>query len=76
MEEIHFNVYQLSKRWGLAPGTLDRWRQRGKGPRFLKIGGHVVYRLCDIQAYEDQQVHQITDKDQGILLDTANAQAA
>lgn len=76
MEEVHFNVYQLSKRWGLAPGTLDRWRQRGRGPRFLKIGNHVVYRICDIRAYEEQQVHQITDKDPGVPMDATEFKAA
>ncbi|MDE2029182.1 MAG: helix-turn-helix domain-containing protein [Alphaproteobacteria bacterium] len=75
MEEIHFNVYQLAKRWGLSPDTLDRWRQRGKGPRFLKIGGHVVYRIADIKDYEEQQLRQITDKDPGVPLN-ASARAA
>ncbi len=63
---IHFNVAKLAERWGLAAGTLDRWRQRGRGPRFLKIGNHVVYRLCDIEDYENAQIHQITDKDPGV----------
>lgn len=76
MEEIHFNVYQLSKRWGLSTGTLDHWRRYGKGPRFLKIGGHVLYRLCDIKAYEEQQVRQTTIKDPGVPLTGNDAQAA
>ena len=65
---VHFNVYDLSKRWGLAPKTLDRWRQRGIGPRFLKIGGHVVYRKQDIEAYEEAQLKSITEKDMGVAL--------
>ena len=76
MEERHLNVYQLSKRWGLSPKTLERWRQRGVGPLFLKIGGHVVYRLCDIEAYEQRQLHQITTKDPGVPLTGNDAQAA
>ena len=76
MEEAHLNVYQLSKRWGLSTGTLDHWRRYGKGPRFLKIGGHVLYRLCDVKAYEEQQVRQTTAKDPGVLLDTSNVEAA
>ncbi|MDE1901039.1 MAG: helix-turn-helix domain-containing protein [Alphaproteobacteria bacterium] len=76
MEERHLNVYQLSKRWGLNPKTLDRWRQRGCGPLFLKIGGHVLYRLSDIDAYEQQQLHQITDKDPGVPLSHTAARAA
>jgi DNA-binding transcriptional MerR regulator len=76
MEERHLNVAQLSRRWGLAPKTLDRWRQRGIGPQFLKIGGHVIYRLCDIEAYEQQQTLQITVKDPGVPLTGNDAQAA
>ena len=76
MEEAHLNVYHLSKRWGLSTGTLDHWRRYGKGPRFLKIGGHVLYRLCDIRAYEEQQVRQTTVKDRGVLLAPSNVEAA
>jgi hypothetical protein len=39
---------------------LERWRWTGQGPRFLKIGGRVVYRLCDIEAYEAEQLRTST----------------
>ncbi|MDE1900951.1 MAG: helix-turn-helix domain-containing protein [Alphaproteobacteria bacterium] len=68
MAEKHLCVSKLAERWGLNPKTLDRWRQRGCGPRFLKIGGHVLYRVRDIEAYEDNQLRQITDKDPGVPL--------
>jgi len=32
--------------------TLERWRWTGDGPKFLKVGGRVVYRLSDIEEYE------------------------
>jgi hypothetical protein len=66
--KTHLNIYDLSKRWGLAPKTLDRWRQRGVGPLFLKLGGHVVYRLIDIEAYEMANLKSTTNKHQGYLL--------
>lgn len=59
----HFNVYDLSKRWKMSHRTLNRWRQRGTGPRFLKIGGHVMYRKEDIEAFEAAVLKSITDKD-------------
>ncbi len=65
---VHLKKYDLSKRWGLAPKTLDRWRQRGVGPLFLKIGGHVVYRLIDVEAYELANLKSTTNKHQGSLL--------
>ena len=42
----------LARRWGLSPSTLERWRHDGTGPAFLKIGGRVVYRMEDIEAFE------------------------
>ena len=48
----HLNQVQLSRRWSLSPRTLERWRWEGRGPQYLKIGGRVVYRLSDIEAYE------------------------
>lgn len=64
----HFNVYDLSKRWKLAPKTLDRWRQQGTGPCFLKFGGRVIYRKEDIEAYEKENVRKATEKHEGDIL--------
>jgi len=32
---------------------LQRWRTVGEGPPHLKIVGKVLYRLKDIEAYEE-----------------------
>lgn len=36
----------------VASATLATWRSRGTGPRFVKIGGRVLYRLADVIAWE------------------------
>jgi hypothetical protein len=46
----------LARRWNISPRTLERWRWLGTGPRYLKIGGRVVYRLDDIEAFEIAQL--------------------
>ena len=56
----HLNQVELSRRWSISPRTLERWRWLGQGPRYLKIGGRVVYRLDDIETYEAQQVRTST----------------
>ena len=56
----HLNQVELSRRWSISPRTLERWRWLGQGPRYLKIGGRVVYRLDDVEAYEAQQVRTST----------------
>jgi Helix-turn-helix domain len=48
----HLNQIDLARRWQISPRTLERWRWLGIGPRYIKIGGRVVYRLEDIEAYE------------------------
>lgn len=52
----HFNQVDLSRRWNISPRTLERWRWLKQGPRYLKIGGRVVYRLEDIEAFERAQI--------------------
>jgi hypothetical protein len=51
----HFNQVDLSRRWNLSPRTLERWRWLKQGPEYLKIGGRVVYRLEDVEAFETAQ---------------------
>lgn len=76
MEERHINVFQLANRWSMNPKTLERWRWQGCGPKFLKIGGKVIYRLQDIEDYEAANLRTVTDKDRGIRLQGKSAQAA
>lgn len=56
----HIDQRELSKRLGVSLRTLERWRWVGIGPRFIKIGGRVRYRLCDIEAYEHSRLCQST----------------
>ena len=55
----HLNQVDLSRRWSLSPRTLERWRWLDQGPSFLKVGGRVVYRLEDIEAFEARGLHRI-----------------
>jgi hypothetical protein len=43
----------LADRWVCSVARLQRWRTVGEGPQYLKIVGKVLYRLKDIQAYEE-----------------------
>lgn len=54
----HFNQIELAIRWNISPRTLERWRWTGEGPRYLKVGGRVVYRLEDIEAFEIENLRQ------------------
>ena len=61
----HFDQKRLANRWLISPRTLEQWRWQGRGPRYLKIGGRVVYRLSDVEAFEVGQPsrqHQWSDR--------------
>ncbi len=60
MSDPHLSQTELANRWRMSPRTLERWRFTGEGPRFMKIGGRVVYRLEDIVAFEALQLRQVT----------------
>ena len=52
MATKHLNQIDLAARWNISHRTLERWRWTGEGPRFVKLGGRVVYRLEDVEEYE------------------------
>jgi predicted site-specific integrase-resolvase len=56
----HLNQRELAERWNISARSLERWRWIGEGPRFLKLGGRVVYRLEDIERYESEQLRDST----------------
>jgi len=56
----HLNQTDLSRRWKVSPRTLERWRWVGVGPVFLKVGGRILYRLEDVEAFEARQRRQCT----------------
>jgi Helix-turn-helix domain len=62
MTDIHFSQRDLARRLGLSPRTLEGWRWRGTGPRFVKAGGRVLYRLEDVEAFEETQLRQSTPR--------------
>jgi hypothetical protein len=52
----HLNQRDLADRWRMSGRTLERWRLLRQGPPFLKLGGRVVYRIEDIEAFEAAQL--------------------
>jgi hypothetical protein len=54
----HLNQIDLSRRWKLSPRTLERWRWLRQGPRYVKVGGRVIYRLEDVETYEAEHLCQ------------------
>lgn len=57
MQITHLHQEDLARRWRISGRTLEGFRTRGIGPPYLKIGGRVVYRLADIEAFEEANLH-------------------
>ncbi|QUD90421.1 helix-turn-helix transcriptional regulator [Phenylobacterium montanum] len=50
---------------GLSGRTLEKHRTYGTGPRYSKIGGRVVYRIEDLQAWVDRGAKSSTSDETG-----------
>ncbi|MBU8538724.1 helix-turn-helix transcriptional regulator [Falsiroseomonas tokyonensis] len=50
----HLTSAQLAEREGVDIRTVQRWRQDGSGPPYLRMPGGrlVVYRESDVEAWE------------------------
>lgn len=60
----------------LSGRTLEKHRCYGTGPRYSKIGGRVVYRVEDLQAWAERGAKQSTSDDTGEVVLPAKRHAA
>ena len=50
--KLYLKPEDLAIRWDMNPDTLKRWRARGYGPRFKKMGRLVRYSIENIESFE------------------------
>jgi hypothetical protein len=43
---------ELAQRWNMSPRSLQQWRLRGQGPKYLKLGSAIRYPLDWVEAFE------------------------
>lgn len=54
---------------GLSRRTLEKHRTYGTGPRFLKLGGRVVYKIEDLRSWAERGARSSTsDLGEGVVL--------
>lgn len=51
---------EAAERLGVRASTLANWRWTGSGPRFLKVGGRVRYRLFDLAEWLESCAREST----------------
>lgn len=60
----------------LSGRTLEKHRCYGTGPRYSKIGGRVVYRIDDLQAWAERGAKRSTSEETGDVVLPAKRHAA
>jgi len=45
------NVVEAAHYIGVSPHTLRSWRRNGKGPKYIRIEGRILYLQSDLDAY-------------------------
>lgn len=48
-QQEYFGQRDVAARFGISEHTLATWRTKGIGPRYLKVGSAVRYRLADVE---------------------------
>jgi hypothetical protein len=51
-DRAHLTQFELAERWRLSGRTLEKWRQTGRGPRWLRVGGRVLYPADEVERFE------------------------
>ena len=49
----YLSTPEAARLLGISARTLEKYRGRGGGPVFRKLGGRVVYAMCDLEAWAD-----------------------
>ena len=47
----------LAAKLGVSRSTLQSWRYAGRGPRFIKLGRIVRYRVADVDEFLRANTH-------------------
>ena len=65
MSAISFDTAGAAAALGLSPATLRKYRVRGGGPAFVRLGSRVVYRRADLEAWVDSHARHSSTSDPG-----------
>ena len=71
-DETAAGVYVGGVNKPISPRTFQRWRQRGCGPQFLRIGSQIRYHATDLDAWLATRTAQSTAKRNARLTESAD----
>lgn len=58
----HLTEKQLAEYWNVSPKLIQKFRDKGNGPKYKKIGGCVRYAWKDIIEYDDARTFKHTSE--------------
>lgn len=56
---VWLSIADLAARYGVPERTVRGWRSRGTAPKAHKLGGHVRFRLDDVERWEIEQAEAV-----------------
>lgn len=58
MHDCYLSEKEFAARFDVSRRTLQRWRETGQGPRYVRLGKRrIVYRLSDAEAWADSRTY-------------------
>ena len=63
-EQVVMTTIEAAAFLKMKPATLEQWRWRGCGPRFMKVGRSCRYRRADLESYLDGATYNSTTEAQ------------
>lgn len=55
-QQKYLTPVELAERLRRPEGTIRNWRWRGFGPKWVKLGKHVLYPLDEVEKWELERV--------------------
>jgi predicted DNA-binding transcriptional regulator AlpA len=57
---------QVARQMGVTPGTLEAWRLRGGGPKFVRVSKRCIrYRRQDVESWIEERIRSSTSDSGG-----------
>lgn len=50
------DVLEAAEVIGCSPNTLNGWRSRKKGPKYIRIAGRIRYLKTDVQEWLEKEI--------------------
>ncbi|WP_408921876.1 helix-turn-helix transcriptional regulator [Corynebacterium tuberculostearicum] len=56
IENDTLDTAAAAKQIGVAASTLNSWRSRKKGPKYIRIAGRIRYLKTDVQEWLENEI--------------------